>query len=136
MIEHAREVAAGRIDLDPAADHDAAWHRLRAIPGIGAWTVEMTAIAGQGRYDQVLAGDVGLLKLVGCIATGNPHARAGVELVRALFAPYGRWAGLALAGRDVRRRHQSPCPGRNSLVRASPAFGCRLSSRLRTIHCP
>ena len=55
----------------------------------------MTAIAGQGRYDQVPAGDVGLLKLVGRIATGNPHARAGVELVRALFAPYGRWAGLA-----------------------------------------
>jgi 3-methyladenine DNA glycosylase/8-oxoguanine DNA glycosylase len=91
----AREVAAGRIDLHPAADHEAAWRRLRAIPGIGAWTVEMTAIAGQGRYDQVPASDVGLLKLVGRIATGNPHARAGVEQVRALFAPYGRWAGLA-----------------------------------------
>lgn len=95
LVRAAREVAAGRIDLDPGADHEAAWLRLRAISGIGAWTVEMTAIAGQGRYDQVPAGDVGLLKLVGRMATGSPHARAEEDEVRALFAPYGDWKGLA-----------------------------------------
>jgi 3-methyladenine DNA glycosylase/8-oxoguanine DNA glycosylase len=55
----------------------------------------MTAIAGQGRYDQVPAGDVGLLKLVGRMGTGNPHARADEDEVRAVFAPYGSWKGLA-----------------------------------------
>ena len=95
LVAAAREVAAGRIDLDPAADHEAAWRRLRAITGIGPWTVEMTAIAGQGRYDQVPAGDVGLLKLVGRMGTGNPHARADEDEVRAVFAPYGAWKGLA-----------------------------------------
>ena len=107
------EVAAGRIDLDPAADHEAAWRRLRAISGIGPWTVEMTAIAGQGRYDQVPAGDVGLLKLVGRMATGNPHARAQEDEVRALFAPYGAWKGLASLvamspGRPRQRRPAAP----------------------------
>jgi 3-methyladenine DNA glycosylase/8-oxoguanine DNA glycosylase len=90
----AREVAAGRIDLR-ARDHEAAWRRLRAIPGIGAWTVEMLALHGQGRYDQLPAADVGYLRLVGRLLTGDPRAKATEEEVRALFAPYGRWAALA-----------------------------------------
>jgi 3-methyladenine DNA glycosylase/8-oxoguanine DNA glycosylase len=91
----AREVARGRIDLH-SAEHERAWRRLRAIPGIGAWTVEMLALHGQGRHDQVPAGDVGLLKLVGrALSGGNPHARAQEHEVRAFFAPYGEWAGLA-----------------------------------------
>lgn len=112
LVAAAREVAAGRIDLDPDADHEAAWRRLRAIPGIGPWTVEMTAIAGQGRYDQVPAGDVGLLKLVGLMGTGNPHARADEDEVRAVFAPYGAWKGLAslvaMSPGPLRRRAAPP----------------------------
>jgi 3-methyladenine DNA glycosylase/8-oxoguanine DNA glycosylase len=112
LIAAARDVAAGRIDLDPAADHEAAWRRLRAISGIGPWTVEMTAIAGQGRYDQVPAGDVGLLKLVGRMGTGNPHARANEDEVRAVFAPYGAWKGLAslvaMSPGPLRRRPARP----------------------------
>lgn len=90
------EVAAGRVDL-AGPDHERAWRRLRAIPGIGAWTVEQLALHGQGRFDQVPAGDVGLLKRVGRILTGNPRARVEEGRVRALFAPYGEWAGLASA---------------------------------------
>jgi 3-methyladenine DNA glycosylase/8-oxoguanine DNA glycosylase len=96
LVRVAREVARGRIDLrDP--DHERAWRRLRAIPGVGPWTVEMLALHGQGRHDQVPAGDVGLLKLVGRrLNGGNPHARAQEHEVRAFFAPYGEWAGLAV----------------------------------------
>ena len=36
-----------------------------------------------------------LLKLVGRMGTGNPHARADEDEVRAVFAPYGAWKGLA-----------------------------------------
>jgi hypothetical protein len=56
----------------------------------------MLAVAGQGRYDQLPAGDLNYLKLVGRLRTGgNPHARVGEDEVRAFFAPYEGWAGLA-----------------------------------------
>ena len=122
----AREVATGRADLR-APDHERAWRRLRAIPGIGRWTIEMLALHGQGRYDLVPAGDLNLLKLVGRIATGSPHARATEDEVRAFFAPYEEWGGLAAmhAGRAVRAREDvyMPSPGRNSFVSARAASG-------------
>jgi 3-methyladenine DNA glycosylase/8-oxoguanine DNA glycosylase len=90
----AREVARGRIDLS-GDDHELAWRRLRAIPGIGSWTVECLALHGQGRFDQVPAGDLSLRKLVGRLRSGDPQARAEEHEVRELFAPYGEWAGLA-----------------------------------------
>jgi 3-methyladenine DNA glycosylase/8-oxoguanine DNA glycosylase len=94
MVRAAREVARGRVDLR-AADHERAWRRLRTIPGIGSWTVEMLALHGQGRHDQVPAGDLNLLKLVGRARTGDPRARAQEDEVREVFAPYGEYAGLA-----------------------------------------
>ena len=91
----AREIASRRVNLHDA-EPERGWRRLRAIPGIGAWTVEMLALRGQGRYDQLPAGDLGLLKLVGGIlGGGDPRARACEEDVRRLFRPYGEWAGLA-----------------------------------------
>jgi 3-methyladenine DNA glycosylase/8-oxoguanine DNA glycosylase len=96
LVRAAREVAAGRVDLH-AGDHERAWRRLRAIPGIGRWTVEMTALHGQGRLDQVPAGDLGFLKLVGRLRTGNPFVRASEDEVREFFAPFHPWAGLAAA---------------------------------------
>lgn len=90
----AAEVAAGRVDLR-APDHEAGWRRLQAIPGIGPWTIEMLAFLGQGRNDQLAAGDLGYLKLVGRLTTGNPRARADEPEVRGFFARYGEWRGLA-----------------------------------------
>jgi 3-methyladenine DNA glycosylase/8-oxoguanine DNA glycosylase len=96
LVRAAREVARGRIDLHHP-DHERGWRRLRALPGIGPWTVEMLALLGQGRFDQVPAGDVGLLKLVGRLRSGgDPRARAAEHEVRAFYAPYGEWAGLAM----------------------------------------
>ncbi len=93
----AAEVASGRVDLR-APDHERGWARLRAIAGIGAWTIEMLALNGQGRYDQIPAGDLGFLKLVGAIRSGgDPRARASEEDVRDVFEPYGEWRGLAAA---------------------------------------
>ena len=97
LIRCAREVAAGRVDLR-APDHERGWERLRRIPGVGSWTIELLALQGQGRYDQLPAGDLNYLKLVGRLHSGgNPHARATEEDVRELFAPYGEWAALAAA---------------------------------------
>ncbi len=95
LTRAAREVARGRVDL-AAESHEGGWRRLRAIPGIGSWTVEMLALYGQGRHDQIPAGDLNLLKLVGrALSGGDPQAVAEEQQVRDFFAPYGEWAGLA-----------------------------------------
>jgi 3-methyladenine DNA glycosylase/8-oxoguanine DNA glycosylase len=91
----AREVAVGRVALH-GGEEERGWRRLLTIPGIGPWTVEMLALHGQGRDDQVPAGDLGLLRLVGrALSGGDPRAYADEAQVREFFAPYGRWAGLA-----------------------------------------
>ena len=90
----AREVTAGRIDL-AGPDHERCWRRLCAIPEIGSWTVESLALHGQGRYDQVPAGDLNLRKLVGRLVSGDPQVRADEGEVRRFFEPYAPWAGLA-----------------------------------------
>jgi DNA-3-methyladenine glycosylase II len=90
MRRCAEAVAAGRLDLH---DHDL--RRLRSMREIGPWTCEMVALHGQGRYDHVPAGDLGFLKIVGRLMTGNPKARADEAEVRGFFEPYGEWKGLA-----------------------------------------
>jgi 3-methyladenine DNA glycosylase/8-oxoguanine DNA glycosylase len=95
LVRAAREVAAGRVDLhDP--EHERGWRRLRSIRGIGSWTLQMLALTGQGRLDQLPAGDLAYLKFVGRLrGGGDPWARATEEEVTELFAPYAPWAGLA-----------------------------------------
>jgi 3-methyladenine DNA glycosylase/8-oxoguanine DNA glycosylase len=94
LVRAAREVASGRVDLhDP--DHELGWRRLRAIRGIGSWTIQMLALTGQGRLDQIPAGDLAYLKLVGRLRSGDPWARATEPEVEEYFAPYESWAGLA-----------------------------------------
>jgi 3-methyladenine DNA glycosylase/8-oxoguanine DNA glycosylase len=94
LIRAAREVAGGRVDLD-ATDPEPGWRRLRSIRGIGSWTVECLALHGQGRLDQLPAGDLAYIKLVGRLLHGHPYARATEDEVRERFAPYAPWAGLA-----------------------------------------
>jgi 3-methyladenine DNA glycosylase/8-oxoguanine DNA glycosylase len=95
LVKAAREVASGRADLR-GPDHERAWARLRRIPGIGQWTIDVLALHGQGRFDAIPAGDLAYLKFVGRLRSGgDPSARATEEEVRELFAPYGPWAGLA-----------------------------------------
>jgi len=95
LVKVAREVAAGRIDLR-SPDHEHGWRRLRAIRGIGSWTIGITAYLGQGRHDVLPAGDLNYVKLVARLRTGgNPHARATEEEVLDFFAPYAPWCGLA-----------------------------------------
>jgi 3-methyladenine DNA glycosylase/8-oxoguanine DNA glycosylase len=56
----------------------------------------MLALTGQGRLDQLPAGDVGFLKLVGRLQGGGDRfARATEDEVQEFFAPYAPWTGLA-----------------------------------------
>ena len=95
LVKAAGEVATGRTDLH-AADHERGWARLRAIPGIGSWTIAVLALHGQGRHDVLPAGDLAYIKLVGrAQAGGRPSARATEEEVLEYFGAYEGWMGLA-----------------------------------------
>ncbi len=97
LIRAAAEVAAGRVDLHHP-DCEAGWARLRRIRGVGSWTLDILGLLGQGRMDCLPAGDLSYVKLVGRLRSpdGDPQApRATEDEVRAFFAPYGEWAGLA-----------------------------------------
>jgi DNA-3-methyladenine glycosylase II len=90
LIRASREVAAGRVDL---TDHEPAWRRLQRIREIGPWTLEKLAFHGQGRDDQLPAGDLAYVKLVGRLA--GLGRRATVDEVRDFFAPYEPYGALA-----------------------------------------
>jgi 3-methyladenine DNA glycosylase/8-oxoguanine DNA glycosylase len=95
LMRAARAVASGQVDLHDS-DHERGWRRLRTIRGIGSWTVQRLALTGQGRLDQLPAGDLAFRKLVGRLRSGgDPWARASEEEVAEFFAPYAPWAGLA-----------------------------------------
>jgi DNA-3-methyladenine glycosylase II len=111
LVRAAREVASGRVDLY-SAQPERGWRRLRAIPGIGSWTVQMLALTGQGRLDQLPAGDLAYVKLVGRLRSGNPYDRASEDEVAEFFAPYAPWAGLAGA-------HALRSAGSNALLRVA-----------------
>jgi DNA-3-methyladenine glycosylase II len=90
MVESARAVAAGRVDL---CEHERTWQRLLHIRNIGPWTIEKLAFHGQGRDDMLPAGDLAYVKLVGrMLRLGR---RAEVDEVREFFTPYAPFQGLA-----------------------------------------
>ncbi|MFR9675608.1 AlkA N-terminal domain-containing protein [Streptomyces sp. TR02-1] len=53
-------VADGTIDLGPGADRDGTGQRLRALPGIGPWTVAYVRMRALGDPDVFLPGDAGV----------------------------------------------------------------------------
>jgi AraC family transcriptional regulator of adaptative response / DNA-3-methyladenine glycosylase II len=63
LVELARALADGRIDLDPGVDRAAARAQLLAVPGIGPWTVETVAMRALGDPDAFLANDLGVVQL-------------------------------------------------------------------------
>ena len=122
MRRCAEEVARGRVDLH---DHDV--RRLLVIRDIGPWTVEMLGLHGQGRMDVVPAGDLGFIKIVGRLMTGNPRARADEAEVRGFFERYGEWKGLA----GVHLMHAAArglIPARSSLAPTPRPAGTRWSA--------
>jgi len=90
LVRAAREVAAGRVDLLDPAGREAGWRRLRAIPGIGAWTLSVLVLHGQGVGDALPAGDHAYRT-----ALGRPEAPASEAQVVAFFEDYRPWRGVA-----------------------------------------
>jgi 3-methyladenine DNA glycosylase/8-oxoguanine DNA glycosylase len=94
--------------------------RLLAIRDIGTWTIEMLALHGFGRLDVIPAGDLGYLKLVGRLTTGNPRAIADEDEVRGFMAPYAPWAGMAAQYLSRATRPPAPRPAGTRWSAASP----------------
>ncbi len=90
LVKVSREVARGSADLE---QEEPTWRRLRRIAGIGSWTLEKLAFHGQGRDDQLPAGDLAYVKLVGALA--RLGRRASEDEVREFFAPYAPYQALA-----------------------------------------
>jgi AraC family transcriptional regulator of adaptative response / DNA-3-methyladenine glycosylase II len=72
----AREVAAGRIELHPAAPLQATLEALRALPGIGEWTVQLIAMRVLAWPDAFASTDIGVLNAMGTRNVAQVSAQA------------------------------------------------------------
>ena len=110
LIRAAREVASGRVDLVDPERRTAGHARLRAIPGIGTWTIACLALHGQGDLDALPSGDLAYRVLVGQVRSGRPRSGTASEAeVDEFFLPYAGWRAMAgqhmlrMGGLAVRR---------------------------------
>jgi AraC family transcriptional regulator of adaptative response / DNA-3-methyladenine glycosylase II len=82
VLEVARVVADGTLDLSPGSDWTEARRVLGDVPGVGPWTVETVAMRALGDPDAFVPTDLGVrlaagaLGLPGSPAALNRHARA------------------------------------------------------------
>jgi DNA-3-methyladenine glycosylase II len=85
-------VARG-LDLDGLAAHPTAAvvARICAERNLGPWSAGVICLAGLGRYDHGLVGDLGLMRLWAADRGRWPEPEETAELI----APYEEWAGLA-----------------------------------------
>jgi 3-methyladenine DNA glycosylase/8-oxoguanine DNA glycosylase len=95
LVRAAREVAAGRVELEDPEQRERGWRRLRAIDGIGPWTLSVLALHGQGQLDALPAGDHAYRTAVAAELGRHPSAKAGEDEVLALFEPYRPFRGVA-----------------------------------------
>lgn len=86
----AAETAAGRIMLHPAAPLQPTLQALRALPGIGEWTVQLIAMRVLSWPDAFAATDIGLLN-----ALGTRDVRAATELAET-WRPWRAYALMRL----------------------------------------
>ena len=84
------EVSDGRIELHPAAPLTATLDALRALPGIGEWTVQLIAMRVLAWPDAFAATDIGVLNALG--TRDLSHVQAQAEAWR----PWRAYAVMAL----------------------------------------
>jgi AraC family transcriptional regulator of adaptative response / DNA-3-methyladenine glycosylase II len=90
LVALAREIAAGRITLDPGACPERTMEQLVALPGIGRWTAEYIAMRALGWPDAFPHGDVALRNSLGGVTTNRAE-----ELSQA-WRPWRSYATLHL----------------------------------------
>jgi 3-methyladenine DNA glycosylase/8-oxoguanine DNA glycosylase len=96
-----REVArnAGRLEEAVSMDSPGATKRLRAVPGVGAWTAARVAMTAWGDADAVVVGDYHLPHIVSWALAGEPRGTDArmLELLEPYAGHRGRVLRLLLA---------------------------------------
>jgi AraC family transcriptional regulator of adaptative response / DNA-3-methyladenine glycosylase II len=90
----AREVAAGRIALHRGAPLQATQDALRALPGIGEWTVQLIAMRALAWPDAFPATDIGVLNALGTRDAGAVSMRAEAWRPWRSYAVMRLWQSL------------------------------------------
>jgi AraC family transcriptional regulator of adaptative response / DNA-3-methyladenine glycosylase II len=90
IVELARAVADGRLDLSPGAEPERAIEGLKELPGVGDWTAQYVAMRALRWPDAFPAGDLGLLK-----ATGHRSPRDLAAAAEA-WRPWRAYAAMVL----------------------------------------
>src|SRR5260221_11870101 len=90
LVELAREVASGKLRLDPSADVDATIAALDALPGVGPWTAQYVAMRALAWPDAFPHPDVAVLK-----AMKESRAAAALESAES-WRPWRAYAVLHL----------------------------------------
>jgi AraC family transcriptional regulator of adaptative response / DNA-3-methyladenine glycosylase II len=90
LVELARAVADGDVDLAPGADRDRSGAVLLALPGIGPWTVAYVRMRAFGDPDVFLSSDVGVRH--GLEAFGLPGDARSAEALSNAWRPWRSYA--------------------------------------------
>jgi AraC family transcriptional regulator of adaptative response / DNA-3-methyladenine glycosylase II len=90
----AREVAAGRIELHRGAPLEATQEALRALPGIGEWTVQLIAMRALAWPDAFPATDIGVMNALGTRDPKEVSARAEAWRPWRSYAVMRLWQSL------------------------------------------
>jgi AraC family transcriptional regulator of adaptative response / DNA-3-methyladenine glycosylase II len=90
----AEAVAGGELALDGGADRVETEARLRAVPGIGAWTAGYVALRALGDPDVLLPTDLGVRR--GAAALGLPDDPAALTEHAKRWAPWRSYALIRL----------------------------------------
>jgi AraC family transcriptional regulator of adaptative response / DNA-3-methyladenine glycosylase II len=87
----AREVADGRIALHRGAPLDDTLAALRALPGVGEWTVQLIALRALGWPDAFPSSDLGVLNALGTRSANEALAQAEAWRPWRSYAVIGLW---------------------------------------------
>ncbi len=90
----AREVAAGALRLDASGAPEETLEALRAIPGIGEWTVQYIAMRALREPDAFPASDLGLRRALG--EAGQPASERAVRGAAEAWRPWRAYAAMLL----------------------------------------
>ena len=86
----AREVAAGEISLTTNVDVERTLGKLRALPGVGEWTVQAIAMRSLHWPDAFPAGDVGVMRAL------RERRAAAIERIAEPWRPWRAYAVMHL----------------------------------------
>jgi len=96
IVALARELAAGRLRLDPAAEIDATVHALEQLPGVGPWTAQYIAMRALAWPDAFPHPDVAVLKAMKKLDPGSLPSRASGMTNAEQWRPWRAYAVLHL----------------------------------------